>query len=210
MISLNIYNQCGDLTGDKYSFDESEIAGNISMSLLHSAVVMYAANRRVGSSKSKSRAEVSGSSRKLYKQKGTGNARAGNKRTPVRRGGGHCFAKSPKEWRIGMPKAARRLATRMAFLSKLHAGRVFLVDRLFVSEPKTSVVANLISRLGINDKSAILTVSHHDVNLLKSCRNISRVQLSIADDLNAASILGSGFVVVTKDAMDSVMRISGR
>ena len=208
MIALNLHDQTGHLTGQAYSFEESEIADRISLPLLHSVLVMYDANLRLGTAKSKSRAEVAGSSKKLYKQKGTGNARAGNKRTPIRRGGGHCFAKRPKDWRISMPTAARRVATRMAFLGKLRSGDVFLIDKFSLDAPKTNVISKLIAQLGLRGKSGVVTVSTHDELLWKSCRNIPRLRLSTAADLNASVILRSGFVIATKDALDAVRKIS--
>ncbi len=206
MISLALHNQDGNPTGETYSFEESEIAERISLPLLHSVLVMYDANRRLGTVKSKSRAEVSGSSKKLYKQKGTGNARAGNKRTPVRRGGGHCFAKRPKDWRISIPRIARRAATRMAFLGKLRAGQVFVVDSIRLDTPSTSAIARMIERLGLHGKSGVVAISNHDELLWKSCRNIPRIALSTAGDLNAHVIIRSGFVIATKDAMDAVRK----
>ena len=137
MVTLKLHNQLGVPAGD-FDVDESCFAAGINGVLLRQAVKMYTDNRRVGTVKSKSRAEVSGSSRKLYKQKGTGNARAGNKRTPVRRGGGHCFAKSPRSWRTTMPRKAMRSAAGMAVLSKLMSGRVVVVDALSIDVPRPS------------------------------------------------------------------------
>ena len=208
MIELALHDQSGNPTGAVYSFDESDIACQINYRLLHSAIVMYDANRRLGTSKSKSRAEVAGSSKKMYKQKGTGNARAGNKRTPVRRGGGHCFAKRPKDWRITMPKKSRRIATRMAFLGKLRAGQVFLIDQLQLSAPQTCVIANLMNCLGLKGKPGIVAVSVYDELLLKSCRNIPKLGLSTVADLNAGSIMRSGFLIATKEAIDTIRKRS--
>ena len=208
MIELALHDQNGTPTGAVYSFDESDIACQINYRLLHSALVMYDANRRLGTSKSKPRAEVAGCSKKMYKQKGTGNARAGNKRTPVRRGGGHCFAKRPKDWRIAMPKKSRRIATRMAILGKLQAGHVFLIDRLRLDAPQTCAIANLMNRLGLKGKRGIVTISAHDDLLLKSCRNIPKLGLSTVADLNAGGIMRSGFLIATKDAMDAIRKRS--
>lgn len=204
MLELALHDQNGIPTGETYSFDESEIAGKINYRLLHSALVMYDANRRLGTSKSKSRAEIAGSSKKMYKQKGTGNARAGNKRTPVRRGGGHCFAKRPKDWRIAMPKKSRRIATKMALLGKLHAGRVFLINQFSLQSPRTSVVASLLNRLGLTGKQGVVAISTHDEFLFKSCRNIPRLALSAVADLNAGRVIRSSFLIATKDAIDAI------
>jgi len=208
MVELVLHDQCGNLTGETYSFDESDIACCVNYHLLHNALVMYDANRRLGTCKSKSRAEVAGSSKKMYKQKGTGNARAGNKRTPVRRGGGHCFAKRPKDWRITMPKKARRTATRMALLGKLHSGQVFLIDELRLGVPQTSAIAALVNRLGLEGRSGIVAISAHDELLMKSCRNIPRLGLSTVSDLNAGAIIRTSFLIATKDAIDAIRKRS--
>lgn len=208
MIELVLHDQSGNSTGVVYSFDESDIACNINYRLLHSALVMYDANRRLGTSKSKSRAEVAGSSKKMYKQKGTGNARAGNKRTPVRRGGGHCFSKRPKNWRITMPKKSRRIATRMALLGKLQAGQVYMIDQLQLVAPQTSSISNMMYRLGLSGKRVTVAISTHDDVLLKSCRNIPKLGLATVADLNAGAIMRSGFLIATKDAMDAIRKKS--
>jgi large subunit ribosomal protein L4 len=206
MIDLTVYDKNGAATGESYSFANDDISPPVNQALLHSALVMYGANQRQGTVKSKSRAEVSGSSRKLYKQKGTGNARAGNKRTPVRRGGGHCFAKSPKEWRITMPRKARQLATKMALLGKLESGRVYFIESLEMESPKTRVITKLISTLGLTGKSGLIAIGEHNETVWKSCRNIERVDLSTAANLNARAILQASFLIVTRSAMQSMRR----
>jgi large subunit ribosomal protein L4 len=206
MISLSVYDQSGGKTDATYTFDPSELATEVNPRLLHSAVVMYDANRRLGTVKTKSRAEVAGSSKKLYKQKGTGNARMGNKRTPVRRGGGHCFAKRPKHWGYRLPRKALQLATAMAVVGKLRDGEVFLLESLEAAVPKTKKICNLLSRLGVSGKSCLISISQHDPLLWKSCRNIPDVALLPASDLNAASVLRKRFLVLTRDALDSIRK----
>jgi len=118
MASLPIYDRSGQEVG-RYEIDPTEIAPRISKQLLHDAVVMYQANLRLGTFRTKSRGEVAGTTKKMYRQKGTGNARAGSRRSGVRRGGGHIFAKRPRDFSYRLPKKAVRLATRMAIASKL-------------------------------------------------------------------------------------------
>ena len=113
MATLPIYNHSGDEVG-KYDVDPEQLAPRISRQLLHDAVVMYQNNLRQGSVKTKTRSEVSGSSKKMYRQKGTGNARAGSRRSGIRRGGGHIHARQPRDWSYRLPKKALRIATRMA------------------------------------------------------------------------------------------------
>ena len=113
MVSLPVYNRSGDKVGD-YEIDPAALAPEMNKQLLHDAVVMYQANLRQGSFGSKSRGQVRGSTKKMYRQKGTGNARAGSRRSGVRRGGGHIFAKRPRDFSYRLNKKALRVATRMA------------------------------------------------------------------------------------------------
>src|SRR5687768_15529908 len=121
MASLTLYNQKGDGIG-KYEIDPDEIAPRINKQLLHDVVVMYQSNQRQGSAKTKSRSEVSGTTKKMYRQKGTGNARAGSRRSNIRRGGGRAFAKRPRDWSYRLPRKAVQAATRMAVATRIISG----------------------------------------------------------------------------------------
>src|SRR5512147_2567199 len=117
MVRIPVYNRSGQEVG-AYEIDPAELAPRISKQLLHDAVVMYQSNQRLGTARTKSRGEVAGSTKKMYRQKGTGNARAGSRRTNIRRGGGHGFAKRPRDWSYRLPRRALQTATRMAIASK--------------------------------------------------------------------------------------------
>lgn len=205
MHKLEVYSQAGKPTGETFELDLSKIASGVNKVLLHDAVVMYQANLRVGTAKTKSRAEVSGCGKKLFKQKGTGNARMGNKRTPVRRGGGHCFAKRPKDWGYRLPAKALRLATRMAILSKFVDNEVTVVDSIQLEAPKTSVIHGMVKTLGLADTSCMIAIDKHDPVVWKSCRNISRLSCSPCDDLNAHSVLQRRRFVITKAALNRLL-----
>jgi large subunit ribosomal protein L4 len=205
MHKLQVYSQAGQATGETVEIDLSKIAEKVNKVLLHEAVVMYQANLRVGTVKSKSRAEISGSGKKLFKQKGTGNARMGNKRTPVRRGGGHCFAKRPKDWGYRMPAKALRLATRMAILSKFMDDEVTLVDSIQLEAPKTSAIHGMVKTLGLSGKSCMIAIDKYDPVVWKSCRNIPRVSMSPCDELNAHSVLQRRRLVITKAALNRLL-----
>ncbi len=204
MISLPIHDQSGKPTGRTYEFDPAELAPGINKQLLHDAVVMYEANLRQGTFKTKTRSEVAGSKKKLFKQKGTGNARMGTKRSGLRRGGGHIFAKLPTEFRQSMPKKAMRLATRMALLSKFMDGEAVVVDTLTVAQPKTKAVVGLMKNLGIAGQSCLFTVEKHDPVMWKSARNIPSVGVSPAADLNAYKLLKVKRLVVTEAALQQL------
>lgn len=149
MISVPVKDMSGAELGT-YEFDPAELAPGINKQLLHDVVVMYEANRRVGTVRQKSRGEVIGSTKKLYRQKGTGRARMGNRRQPVRVGGGRAFPRRPKDWGYRLPRKAVRLATRMALLSKFQDGEAIVLDSLSVAEPKTKVVAGVLKAIGVN------------------------------------------------------------
>lgn len=219
MISLPIHDATGKPTGRSYEFDPNELAAEVNKQLLHDAVVMYEANRRQGTFKSKSRAEIAGCSKKLYKQKGTGNARAGNKRTPVRRGGGHAFAKRPTDYSYSMPRKALRLATRMALVSKFRDGQVIVVDGLSFDKPQTKAVYSLLKGLQLvnrprpkaeegkkarkpADVSCLIATAQYDPNVYKSARNIPAVSVSPAIELNAYQLLKQKRLIVTPAALD--------
>ena len=208
MISVPIKSSTGADAGS-YEFDPAELASGINKQLLHDAVVMYETNRRVGTVHTKSRGMVAGSTKKLYRQKGTGRARAGQIRTPVRRGGGHTFGKKPKDWTYRLPKKALKLATRMALLSKFEDEQVTMLDDLSVEAPRTKAVVDLIRALGLSESSCLLTIDAYDVNIWKSARNIPTVWVSPAAELNAYSLLHQRQLVVTKAAMDNIRGLIG-
>ncbi|MGE4004275.1 MAG: 50S ribosomal protein L4, partial [Planctomycetaceae bacterium] len=151
MVSAPLRNASGADVGT-YEFDAAELASSINKQLLHDVVVMYEANQRLGTVKTKSRGMVAGSTKKLFRQKGTGRARMGPKRTPIRRGGGHAFAKVPKDWSYRLPKQAVRLATRMALLSKFEDGEAVVLDALSMDVPKTKAVAGMLKALGVGNE----------------------------------------------------------
>src|SRR5271170_428665 len=140
MASISIYNRGGVEVG-KYDIEPTDLAPKINKQLLHDAVVMYQSNLRLGTARTKTRGEVAGSTKKMYRQKGTGNARAGSRRSGIRRGGGHIFAKRPRDWTFRLPRKAVQLATRMALAAKLRDSEVTLIDELKFDSPKTKDMA---------------------------------------------------------------------
>ena len=203
MASLVVYDRKGEEVG-KYEIDPAEIAPRISKQLLHDAVVMYQANQRQGSHKTKSRSEVSGTAKKMYRQKGTGNARAGSKRSGVRRGGGHIFARRNRDYSYRLPKKAVRIATRMAIASKIKDDQVVVVDELKFDQPATREMARVLSSLGLDGVTTLIAVEAHDVNAYKSVRNIPGVSMAPVSDLNALSVLKPRRMLVTKAALDAI------
>ncbi|MBX3411782.1 MAG: 50S ribosomal protein L4 [Pirellulales bacterium] len=203
MVSLPVFDRAGKEVG-RYEFDPAEFAPRINKQLLHDAVVMYQANLRQGSFRSKSRAEVAGSTKKMYRQKGTGNARAGSRRSGVRRGGGHIFAKRPRDFSYRLPRKMLQAATRMAVASKLRSQQVTVIDDLSFSTPRTKDMAAIIKALKLEGGSLLVTTAAHDANVYRSARNIARVSVSPAAELNALDVLSPRRMLVTKAALDAL------
>src|SRR5213596_1690167 len=149
MIEIPIYNQSGDKVST-INVDPAKLGGEVRTNLLKQAIVYYHANQRQGTVQTQARGEVAGSTRKMFRQKGTGNARTGGIRNPIKKGGGHAKQKRPKEWRLAMPKKARRLATRQAILSKIKTNDIRVLDGITIDQPKTKVVAQMYKALGID------------------------------------------------------------
>jgi large subunit ribosomal protein L4 len=203
MTTLPVFDRTGVEVG-KYEIDPAELAPRVSKQLLHDAVVMYQANLRQGSAKTKSRGEVAGTTKKMYRQKGTGNARAGSRRTNIRRGGGHAFAKRPRDFGYRLPRKALRIATRMALASKIADQQVVVIDELSFAAPTTREMAGILKALGLAGYSTLVTTADLDANVYKSARNIPRVAVSPVAELNALSILSPRRLLVTKAALDSI------
>lgn len=203
MASLTVYDRTGKSVGS-YEIAPTDLAPRINKQLLHDVVVMYQSNLRQGTARTKSRAEVAGSTKKMYRQKGTGNARAGSRRSGVRVGGGHIFAKRPRNWVYRLPRKALQLATRMALAAKLRDEEVTLIDDLKFDAPKTKDMAAILKALNIAGDSLLVATAGHDVNVFKSARNIDQVTVSPVAGLNALVLLQPKRVLITKAALEAV------
>lgn len=202
MVTLPVYNRTGEEVGH-YEIDPAQLAPRINKQLLHDAVVMYLRNRRQGTAKTKNRSEVAGTTKKMYRQKGTGNARAGSRRSGIRRGGGHIHAKRPRDWSYRLPKKALRLATRMAMAARLKDNEVTLIDELRFSRPKTREAAAVLKALKLSQTKLLVAVPEYDENVYKSLRNIDGVSVAPVAELNALSLLRPRRVLMTTAALDA-------
>lgn len=201
MATLPVYDRSGKEVGT-YQIEPSDLAPRISKQLLHDAVVMYQANLRQGTMRTKTRAEVAGTTKKMYRQKGTGNARAGSRRSGVRRGGGHIFAKRPRDFGYRLPRRALQVATRMALAEKLRDQQVTVIDQLSFAAPRTKEMAGILKALGLTDASLLVATNGFDANVYKSARNIDQVTVAPAAELNALSVLSPRRLLVTREALD--------
>jgi large subunit ribosomal protein L4 len=203
MANLPVFNRQGQEVG-RYEIDPALFAPEINKQLLHDVVVMYQRNQRLGTAKTKTRGEVAGSTKKMYRQKGTGNARAGGRRSGVRVGGGHIFAKRPRDWYFRLPKKAIRIATRMALASKIQSEQVLVLDELTLTGPKTKDMVAVLKAVGCEGQRVLVATAKHDPNVYLSARNIERVAVSPVSDLNALALLLPQKVVATRAALDEL------
>jgi large subunit ribosomal protein L4 len=201
MISLPIYDKSGKQV-DTMSIDEQSLGGSVRYALLKQAYVITHGNQRQGSARTKSRGMVHGSTRKLYKQKGTGNARAGAARTPIRKGGGVTFAKTRtrESLRTSLSKQAKRLANRNALLAKLVDGEVKCFVDLSFDSPKTSAFVDVLKSVGIN-RTCLVAVDPANRNAMLSARNIDGVDVCRIEQLNVFELLNHRYLVVDKAAL---------
>src|SRR3954469_18883404 len=204
MIDVPIYDQSGKQV-ETLSVDEAKLGGpEVNKPLLKQALVYYHANQRQGTVQTKARGEVAGSTRKMFRQKGTGNARTGGIRNPIKKGGGHAKQKRPKDWRLAMPKKGRRLATRHAILSKIQTNDIRVLDGIKLEQPKTKFVVQMYKALGI-DRSCLFALSDRNESVERSARNIDRTTLTTVKQLNVWDILRNRTLLMTKDGLEQLI-----
>src|SRR3984957_1163821 len=188
MISLNVFNVRGETVGT-VDVDPEQFGGKINRQLMHDVVIMYLANQRAGTHSPLRRGEVAGSTKKLFRQKGTGNARVGNRRTNKRRGGGTSKGPKPRDYEYHLPKKAVRAATRMAILSRLQDMETVVVDEIKLAEIKTKEMAQILKNLQLADFSCLVGLGAKDVDekntIFMSARNMAGVAVTPASQMNA-------------------------
>ncbi len=203
MLSLNVYNRQGQSVGT-VEIDPAEFGGEVNKQLLHDVVLMYLANQRAGTHSTLRRGEVAGSTKKLFRQKGTGNARVGTRRTNKRRGGGTAKGPKPRDYEYHLPKKAVRAATRMAILSKFQDQEAIVIEDLALSEIKTKQVVGVLKALNLNEKSCLVATAAPDPVLYKSARNIHGIEVLPASQLNAYAVLRPKRLLLTRAALDQL------
>jgi large subunit ribosomal protein L4 len=224
MLTVPVYSAAGEQLGEE-TIDPADFGGAINKQLLHDVVLMHLAARRVGTVNTRGRADVAGSGKKLFRQKGTGNARVGAKRSNKRKGGGVAFARRNRDYRYSMPKKAVRAAIRMALLSKFQDNQAIVVDGLSLTKPKTQEVAKIfraIKRPDLSEHEATESVGEtksaarkrtldrrtilfglpdYDNVLHSSVRNIEGVMVAPVAEFNTYDILKQRYLVLTREAL---------
>jgi large subunit ribosomal protein L4 len=203
MLSVPVFTMKGARAGEM-QVDPALLGERVRPRLIKQAVVAYLDHLRQRSARTKRKSDVAGSTRKLYRQKGTGNARMGQIRTPIRRGGGRAFGRRIPGAVKEIPKKMRRLARNNAVLAKVQASDVMIIEDLRCPEVKTKTVATMLSALGAT-RGCVLALHERDPNILLSSRNIARTEVRLLDDLNAYDILRRHKLIFTKPAFERLI-----
>ena len=203
VIDLPVLDTSGKQTGT-VPLDEALLGGRIRIQLLKQAVTMDQAAMHQGTAHTRGRSEVEGSTRKIYRQKGSGNARMGTIRQGVRRGGGVTFGKKQRDMSKRMPKRMRRLARNSAILAKAQAAETVVIEGLSFDEPKTKRMADVLAAVGA-DRGCTLALASDDVNLWMSARNIPRTDVCLVEQLNAYTVLKRNKLLLTREAYDKLV-----
>ncbi|OQC09608.1 MAG: 50S ribosomal protein L4 [Candidatus Cloacimonetes bacterium ADurb.Bin088] len=175
--------------------------------LLNEVVTMYLANQRQGTVQKKNRAMTAGSTRKLFKQKGTGNARQGSRRTPVRVHGGRAFAILPKDWYRPIPRTKKRMALKVALTDRAREGRIFIVESFNFDKPNTKKALELLGKIAPEKGRKLVVTDGHHVPTVKSFTNLPDVMTDRADGLYAYEVLKSSYIIMTQDALQKVEEV---
>jgi large subunit ribosomal protein L4 len=207
MMQVPVYNAEGQVI-EQIELDESIFRVPMNQTVVHQALVAQRANARLGTASTKTRGDVSGSTRKLYRQKHTGRARVGGIKSPTRRGGGVAFGPHPRSYRQRLPRKMRRLALRCLLSAKLADGELKVINGFGLDQPKTREVRRILEALGAQS-STLLVTAEADANVYKSARNLEKVKTLPADLLNVVDLLSHRALVMTLDAVRRVEGIWG-
>ena len=198
-MQLPVHSLTGEVA-DHIEVSDYVFAVPFNNAVVHQAMVSQQANARQGTADTKTRGQVAGSTKKLFAQKHTGNARAGSMKSPLRRGGGIVWGPHPRDYRQALPKKMRRLALRCLLSEKVRAGELIAVQELDLAEAKTKEMSRILSALGVD--STVLVVTPQSVeNVIKSARNIPGVKIIPAALLNVVALLNHKKVIITVEAL---------
>jgi len=207
-VQIPVYSLAGE-TVEPIEISDEVFGIPFNQAVVHQAMVRQQANARQGTANTKTRGEVSGSTRKLFRQKGTGLARAGSRRSPLRRGGGITFGPKPRSYRQAMPKKMRQLALRCVLSAKAGDGELVVLEQLKLDEPKTKEMVRILAALGV-DSSALIVTAEAEDNVVKSARKLPGIKTMPAGLLNVVDILSYKRLLMTVAAVRKAEQLWGK
>lgn len=203
-MKLEILNIKGEFTGREVSLDEHVFGIEPNEHVVYLAVKQYLANQRQGTHKTKGRAEVSGSTRKIKKQKGTGTARSGSIKSPVLRGGGTIFGPEPRDYSFKLNKKVKRLASKSVLSSKAKGKAIKVVEDFQLDMPKTRDFIEILSNLSISGKKSIFVMNEKNDNVYRSSRNIKSTRVTTADDVHMYELMHADEVILCESSVEKL------
>ncbi len=206
-MEVPVYSPSGEVVKN-IEVSDSVFGVPFNQAVVHQALVRQRANARQGTASTKTRSEVTGSGAKLFRQKHTGLARAGSRRSPIRRGGGIAFGPKPRSYRQAMPKKMHQLAIRCVLSAKARDEELKVVEELKFKQPKTKEMAGVLAALGV-DSSALIVTGEPKENVAKSARNLVGIKTMPANILNVADILSYKMLLMTEAAVRKAEKIWG-
>jgi len=209
-MELNVLNIEGKETGRKVSLDASVFAIEPNTHVIYLDVKQHLANKRQGTHKSKERAEIVGSTRKIKKQKGTGTARAGSIKNPLFRGGGRVFGPTPRDYSQKVNKKVKRLARKSALSIKAKENQITVVEDIQLDAPKTKGYLNMLAALGLSDKKSVLVLGEQNKNVYLSSRNLKQSKVVINSELNTYAISNAQNLIFSESAIAGLETLLNR
>lgn len=207
-MEIPVYNVNGEVTKNT-EISDYVFAAPFNEAVVHQVLIAQQANARQGTASTKTRGEVAGSTRKLFRQKHTGMARAGSRQSPIRRGGGIAFGPKPRSYRQAIPKKMRRLALRCVLSAKVRDGEFQILEQLNFDEPKTKHMVKILAALGV-DSSTLIAIVEPKENLVKSARNLSGIKTIPANLLSVVDVLSYRRLLMTEEAVRTAEKLWGK
>ncbi len=206
-MEIPVYSLAGEVV-KHIEISDKVFAVPFNQAVVHQALLRQRANARQGTASTKTRSEVSGTTKKLFRQKHTGLARAGSRRSPLRRGGGIVFGPKPRNYHQAMPKKMRQLALRCALSAKAGDGELMVLEQLKLDEPRTKQMAQILTALGV-DSSALIVTNEPEYNVIKSARNLAEIKIMPASLLNVVDILSYKMLLMEVAAVHKAEQLWG-
>lgn len=206
-MELAIYNIKGEDTGRKAQLNDEVFAIDANEHAVYLDVKQYLANQRQGTHKSKERSEVSGSTRKLHKQKGGGGSRIGDINSPVLVGGGRVFGPRPRDYRFKLNKKLKQLARKSALTIKAQDNQIIIVEDFTLEAPKTKDFVNITKNLKVDGKRLLLVLADQNKNVYLSARNVPETKIMTASDINTYAVLNNKAIILTESSLDVINQL---
>lgn len=203
-MELKVYNANGQPSGATVKLNEAVFGVEPNDHAIYMDVKLILANRHLGTHKTKERSEVTGSTRKLYRQKGTGNARRGDVKSPILRHGGTIFGPRPRSYSFKLNKKVKRLARRSALAYKFRDNSITVIENLRFDTPKTKQMLDVLNKLNLVGKKLLVVTATDDVNFFRSATNIDKVRVEHASRLNTYDILNADSLLLVRDSVELV------